>query len=147
MSSSSSSSSSKSLTEVISAVIHRVKLSLAELADRNGSTAHAIKKHCNIDDVEGPFIAAALKAGTEKGIFVRAGRRWKIAPPKDPEVEQVGHISLDDRLKAGAANAIVIEDEDEPEEDRTVFCWWAWLVVLIVTITIQSIAISSIDIN
>ena len=48
MSSSSSSSSSKSLTEVISAVIHRVKLSLAELADRNGSTAHAIKKHCNI---------------------------------------------------------------------------------------------------
>ena len=39
--SSSSSSSSKSLTEVISAVIHRVKLSLAELADRNGSTAHA----------------------------------------------------------------------------------------------------------
>ena len=62
MSSSSSSSSSKSLKEVINAIIHRVKISLEELADRNGSTANAIKKHCNSDAVEVPFIAAALKA-------------------------------------------------------------------------------------
>ena len=86
----------------INAVIRRVKISLEELAEPNGSTAHAISKHCNIDEnfyknaedaVEGPFIAA-LKAGLEKGIFVREGRRWNID-------DEAG-----DRLKAGAANAI-----------------------------------------
>ena len=110
-SSSSLSSSASGLAALLDQVVANVQATIVKLGDRGGSSMARIKQALGADADELAFVAAALKRGTAKGVFARVGNKWKIRTAPAPDVEIVGHESLEERLRVGAEDAVVVDDE------------------------------------
>jgi small ubiquitin-related modifier len=108
---SSSSSSSSGLGALLDQVVAKVQATIVELGDRGGSSKARIKKALGADADEMALVTAALKRGTANGVFARAGNKYRIRPPPAPDVKIVGHMSLEERLRRGAKDAVIVEDK------------------------------------
>jgi small ubiquitin-related modifier len=116
---SSSSSSSSGLGALLDQVVAKVQATIVELGDRGGSSKARIKKALGADADETALVTAALKRGTANGVFARAGNKYRIRPPPAPDVKIVGHMSLEERLRRGAKDAVIVEDKP-PQKTITI---------------------------
>ena len=116
---SSSSSSSSGLGALLDQVVAKVQATIVELGDRGGSSKARIKKALGADADEMALVTVALKRGTANGVFARAGNKYRIRPPPAPDVKIVGHMSLEERLRRGAKDAVIVEDKP-PQKTITI---------------------------